>query len=162
MFSLPTPPQIITFLFPFSNQLSQPYSCILNHLQEKRERWPFCVVRSLQKGEIVFLLAYYVSLPGFSLFQGLELGGHTSIECIKPLDTWQLGTEHGNCMSTAQAPKECSCIWGPGTPWETENNDQIHPKLPQCQVRTLWVFYRGISAQYNMVRLTRRTLLEML
>lgn len=70
-----------------------------------------------RKCNCVFLPAYYeVSLPGFSPFQGLELGGHTSIECIKPLRHMVASTKHGNCMSTAQDPKECSCMWGPRAP----------------------------------------------
>lgn len=31
-------------------------------------------------------------------------------------------------VSVAQAPKACSCLWGPGAPWEAEN-DQIQPEL---------------------------------
>lgn len=41
-------------------------------------------------------------------------------------------------MSTAQAPKGCSYLWGAWAPWEIKNNGQIPPKLLLCRV-----FFRG-------------------
>lgn len=52
-----------------------------------------------KKCNCVFLSAYYeVSLP----FQGLELGGHTSIECIKPLRHTVASTKHGNYVNSTR------------------------------------------------------------
>lgn len=136
VFSLPTPPQI-TSVFPCSNQLSDPCSYILNHLQKKEV--------AILSGQIFIqkrkcnCVSYQPTMKChclvFLLFKDQNQEDTPASSVLSPLDTWQLVLNMGTVCQQHKTPKNVFAYGAPGPldRWRI----MIHPKLLQCQVRTL-------------------------